>query len=110
RPTHVSFKRCCGILHLHSLPTRRSSDLETSRGDMDDDLVKAGDAGEPTAVFFKFLHVAFAVGGADDEDVVRCCIRRPFRLPKRPDRKSTRLNSSHQIISYAVFCLKNTNN
>jgi len=22
------------------------------------------------------------------------------------DRKSTRLNSSHQIISYAVFCLK----
>src|SRR5574344_1295761 len=23
----------------------------------------------------------------------------------RPDRKSTRLNSSHQIISYAVFCL-----
>src|SRR5258708_21050927 len=25
------------------------------------------------------------------------------------DRKSTRLNSSHQIISYAVFCLKKTN-
>src|SRR5258708_14981170 len=24
----------------------------------------------------------------------------------RSDRKSTRLNSSHQIISYAVFCLK----
>src|SRR5574341_654637 len=23
-----------------------------------------------------------------------------------PDRKSTRLNSSHQLISYAVFCLK----
>src|SRR5207244_11823961 len=26
--------------------------------------------------------------------------------PPPPDRKSTRLNSSHQIISYAVFCLK----
>src|SRR5438552_11850344 len=26
--------------------------------------------------------------------------------PGRTDRKSTRLNSSHQIISYAVFCLK----
>src|SRR5258708_11756406 len=26
--------------------------------------------------------------------------------PPRADRKSTRLNSSHQIISYAVFCLK----
>src|SRR5258708_10948460 len=25
---------------------------------------------------------------------------------KAQDRKSTRLNSSHQIISYAVFCLK----
>src|SRR5438552_10677747 len=25
---------------------------------------------------------------------------------ERADRKSTRLNSSHQIISYAVFCLK----
>src|SRR5258708_8417527 len=28
------------------------------------------------------------------------------RLEFRGDRKSTRLNSSHQIISYAVFCLK----
>jgi len=26
--------------------------------------------------------------------------------PTLADRKSTRLNSSHQIISYAVFCLK----
>src|SRR5207244_7053387 len=28
---------------------------------------------------------------------------------KSQDRKSTRLNSSHQIISYAVFCLKKKN-
>src|SRR2546430_10725392 len=27
-------------------------------------------------------------------------------LPSRRDRKSTRLNSSHSQISYAVFCLK----
>src|SRR3712207_7093735 len=32
-------------------------------------------------------------------DVVR-------RLERLPDRKSTRLNSSHANISYAVFCLK----
>src|SRR5437667_2089593 len=39
--------------------------------------------------------------------------RRPLELKKRPlshswvqDRKSTRLNSSHITISYAVFCLK----
>src|SRR5256885_11889321 len=32
--------------------------------------------------------------------------------PQAPlaDRKSTRLNSSHLVISYAVFCLKKTNN
>src|SRR5258708_18638182 len=29
---------------------------------------------------------------------------------RRIDRKSTRLNSSHQIISYAVFCLKKKKN
>src|SRR6476660_10208412 len=31
---------------------------------------------------------------------------RPGRQRHAGDRKSTRLNSSHQIISYAVFCLK----
>src|SRR3712207_7277494 len=51
-----------------------------------------------------------------------CCHRAPFERRKRkecsahqagthhpnpnPDRKSTRLNSSHANISYAVFCLK----
>src|SRR2546429_3500225 len=30
----------------------------------------------------------------------------PLSLMSRPDRKSTRLNSSHGYISYAVFCLK----
>src|SRR5256885_1770277 len=29
--------------------------------------------------------------------------------PAERDRKSTRLNSSHLVISYAVFCLKNKN-
>src|SRR3712207_6987302 len=43
-------------------------------------------------------------------------LRRPRRARERGDRKSTRLNSSHANISYAVFCLKkkkkitNTNN
>src|SRR2546430_15260296 len=30
----------------------------------------------------------------------------PTRLSRKRDRKSTRLNSSHSQISYAVFCLK----
>src|SRR3712207_8094000 len=35
--------------------------------------------------------------------------RAPAKAPGR-DRKSTRLNSSHANISYAVFCLKKKNN
>src|SRR5437867_7756562 len=31
-------------------------------------------------------------------------------IERRPDRKSTRLNSSHRTISYAVFCLKKKKN
>src|SRR5687768_18266738 len=42
-------------------------------------------------------------------------LRRHARVPHRPvrprkDRKSTRLNSSHGYISYAVFCLKKKKN
>src|SRR6266536_4556894 len=36
----------------------------------------------------------------------RCC---PWRPCSSSDRKSTRLNSSHEWISYAVFCLKKKN-
>src|SRR5688572_28840594 len=38
-------------------------------------------------------------------------VRRPIRLARccMTDRKSTRLNSSHSQISYAVFCLKKKN-
>src|SRR5436190_3458034 len=32
--------------------------------------------------------------------------RARFRSSRQRDRKSTRLNSSHTVISYAVFCLK----
>src|SRR3712207_7457723 len=37
-------------------------------------------------------------------------LSRPRRWDARRDRKSTRLNSSHANISYAVFCLKKKNN
>src|SRR2546426_10891397 len=33
----------------------------------------------------------------------------PSSWPTERDRKSTRLNSSHLVISYAVFCLKKKN-
>src|SRR5688572_31669789 len=37
------------------------------------------------------------------------CAKRHAREAFRTDRKSTRLNSSHSQISYAVFCLKKKN-
>src|SRR5258708_13886046 len=45
---------------------------------------------------------------AVDDRTFRWTLKRPYsKLPiALGDRKSTRLNSSHQIISYAVFCLK----
>src|SRR5438034_4792992 len=40
-------------------------------------------------------------------DIARFQVRMPFRKATAlVDRKSTRLNSSHTVISYAVFCLK----
>src|SRR5437762_6913946 len=53
--------------------------------------------------------------------IVSPVIRRPIEVPTAPvvgdriiasglDRKSTRLNSSHRCISYAVFCLKKKTN
>src|SRR5437899_5933249 len=56
-----------------------------------------------------------AVHASGGGNLLLCCgIRRaavasdsdPARGRKLPDRKSTRLNSSHLGISYAVFCLK----
>src|SRR5256885_12622987 len=51
--------------------------------------------------------------------VLWCCVSAGLILRSRPpshgpsrtnlDRKSTRLNSSHLVISYAVFCLKKKN-
>src|SRR3712207_7146758 len=50
----------------------------------------------------------------DLEDVVAALARERLRdlrdRPLGPDRKSTRLNSSHANISYAVFCLKKKKN
>src|SRR5258708_17177377 len=42
-------------------------------------------------------------------DILVCPIDKRGLLYFAEDRKSTRLNSSHQIISHAVFCLKKQN-
>src|SRR2546429_5610985 len=51
-----------------------------------------------------------AAGSAEDHDGRHPARGREGRDAARPrDRKSTRLNSSHGYISYAVFCLKKKN-
>src|SRR5579884_4464712 len=57
-----------------------------------------------TEIYTLSLHDALPISRAPEP----CCSRAP-RCSSRPaatDRKSTRLNSSHVAISYAVFCLK----
>src|SRR2546422_6634775 len=55
-------------------------------------------------------HHAQLVGGGEEKRSRKEVEKRPFwksgSSRMRRDRKSTRLNSSHGYISYAVFCLK----
>src|SRR5437763_16283923 len=67
----------------HSFPTRRSSDLVTFAG---------------------AIEVPFH---ASNTQPTGALVARSGSFPAMTaDRKSTRLNSSHRCISYAVFCLK----
>src|SRR5436309_11921644 len=76
------YSGCGNPRHLHSFPTRRSSDL-SSRSSLARVMTPITPRESVTS------HVPGSLG---------------------LDRKSTRLNSSHVKISYAVFCLKKKNN
>src|SRR5690606_41673400 len=88
-------------------PTRRSSDLiERGRGlvmvaDSLDALAAAIDGGDASGASARLPTRLFSTKRA----CASCGTSFP-ELDPRLDRKSTRLNSSHVKISYAVFCLK----
>src|SRR5437773_5480626 len=67
-----------------------------------------------TEIYTLLLHCAlpFSVYVATEKDGGKGIFRDdPFQsLDQEGDRKSTRLNSSHITISYAVFCLKKKKN
>src|SRR5436190_14988967 len=68
-----------------------------------------------TTLFRSALHVqpgGGAEGGGRDRrtGAARLHARAGLDPAGAVDRKSTRLNSSHTVISYAVFCLKKKNN
>src|SRR5690606_41841867 len=92
--------------HLHSFPTRRSSDLDYDSG------------GTSMSFGGKYLPITKddATPGAITWDgqlesvfkEIDFLLSYIFQMSET-DRKSTRLNSSHVKISYAVFCLKKKN-
>src|SRR5258708_19943420 len=57
-----------------------------------------------------FRSAAAILERAEHPAAVELHARREQHAGAALDRKSTRLNSSHQIISYAVFCLKKKKN
>src|SRR5207244_11367953 len=89
--------------YLHSFPTRRSSDL----------ICFSQRVGLPFASYlrltgkwrnqllesWRFYGRSLSSYSSGTSSCETSCVR-------TSDRKSTRLNSSHQIISYSVFCLQ----
>src|SRR5438034_6168312 len=63
-----------------------------------------------TEIYTLSLHDALPISqfidGSRSEAMRPASALRSLASPGRTDRKSTRLNSSHTVISYAVFCLK----
>src|SRR5437879_4859969 len=51
----------------------------------------------------------YRVGVSRHAAILALFLETPTRYSRAEDRKSTRLNSSHRCISYAVFCLKKKN-
>src|SRR5205807_9489311 len=91
--------------NLHSFPTRRSSDLGA--------VEKCGmyfPVTDELGRVVLMLDDSRKVAGVGEYDVYGNVNTVTFSAetahPYAQDRKSTRLNSSHLVISYAVFCLK----
>src|SRR2546422_7282410 len=76
-------------------PTRRSSDLFTRNGGTEFDGYSRLDDRDLQSYWKSNPYLTKEFTGEDDS-----------LHPQWVDRKSTRLNSSHGYISYAVFCLK----
>src|SRR5690606_40500822 len=96
---HHVFERSGDHRDLHSFPTRRSSDL-------------SGAMPMPALPLWKKPIFSAKTVSAMGSHRRQAALEVDARAEARPeaskdrDRKSTRLNSSHVKISYAVFCLK----
>src|SRR5207247_9059578 len=108
----ILFAFCSSLapLDLHSFPTRRSSDLgkpfQDPRQGFGDGEAAPRHPLRGIAIVVRFQDIQRSV--AAPSAVVDAEWSIPIALIL--DRKSTRLNSSHEWISYAVFCLKKKKN
>src|SRR5947208_7744948 len=91
-----AFQSYLDYTDLHCFPTRRSSDLLESQMHEKQELLKS----RSTELEALTSEVASLSGRLTDLASTK------ERAENLLDRKSTRLNYSHQINSYAVFCLK----
>src|SRR5207245_7315047 len=101
----VSVQPTFHLRPLHSFPTRRSSDLGQAI------LHHLREKGQVARELYRVLkpraRAIFSEPFGNSSLLER--LRLVVPVPKgslKIDRKSTRLNSSHGSISYAVFCLK----
>src|SRR5690606_40645334 len=110
RALWMSFSSSCGDLRSRlSFPTRRSSDLALSGSGpcrQADPRLRHARRGRRAQA-----GTAFDEARRDDRDRGRAETGIDGGVAEHArDRKSTRLNSSHVKISYAVFCLKKKTN
>src|SRR5207253_8951255 len=92
------FYSCLHLLYLHSFPTRRSSDLAFWGVSMTGMVPNQDMVGN-----IKASRLTPRTTNSVIVSIHKC---QSSRSTTSQDRKSTRLNSSHVAISYAVFCLK----
>src|SRR5690606_42133637 len=105
----ISFQFTVHSRLLHSFPTRRSSDLfpyslrrVRSNSNSAKEMLSEVDSNTAFGSFLNFLSRILGLFVVTDANLSATL----YSTVIRRDRKSTRLNSSHVKISYAVFCLK----
>src|SRR5690606_41550953 len=96
--------------HLSSFPTRRSSDLLRLPVDSESPfwLTRKRERWEKLRSTRRVkvpTRAIVSIEPAGEAEMVCISVDAPDQLYVAQDRKSTRLNSSHVKISYAVFCL-----
>src|SRR5690625_5689274 len=71
-----------------------------------DDVMLSADSGSAANWYARQLKVRPGMRGSLSGTLATMGPGVPYAIGAKLDRKSTRLNSSHVAISYAVFCLK----